>query len=72
MSMMVSEVYDALVAAGAPEDKARAAAIAVSEEQLATKRDISEIKAELKIIKWMLGVVIVVTVVPALKDLFMP
>ena len=72
MSMMVSEVYDALVAAGAPEDKARAAAIAVSEEQLATKRDMSEIKAELKIVKWMLGVVIVVTVVPALKDLFMP
>ncbi len=69
MSMMVSEVYDALVAAGAPEDKARAAAIAVSEEQLATKKDIADIKSELVVVKWMLGVVIVVTVLPALKAL---
>jgi hypothetical protein len=69
---MISEVYDALVAAGAPEDKARAAAIAVSEEQLATKKDISEIKAELKVIKWMLGVVIVVTLISALRSLFLP
>ena len=61
-----------MVAAGAPEDKARAAAIAVSEEQLATKKDISEIKAELKVIKWMLGIVIVVTVIAALKSLFLP
>jgi len=69
MSMMVSEVYDALVAAGAPEDKARAAAIAVSEEQLATKKDIADIKSELIVVKWMLGVVIVVTVLPASKAL---
>jgi len=69
MSMMVSEVYDALVAAGAPEDKARAAAIAVSEEQLVTKKDIADIKSELIVVKWMLGVVIVVTVLPALTAL---
>ena len=29
MSLIVSEVYDALVAAGAPEEKARAAAAAI-------------------------------------------
>jgi hypothetical protein len=29
MAEMVSEIYDALIAAGAPEDKARAAAVAV-------------------------------------------
>lgn len=69
MSMMVSEVYDALVAAGAPEDKARAAAIAVSEEQFATKKDIADIKSELIVVKWLLGVVIVVTVLPASKAL---
>ncbi|MFN2220207.1 MAG: integrase [Anaerolineae bacterium] len=69
MSMMVSEVYDALVAAGGPEDKARAAAIAVSEEQLVTKKDIADIKSELIVVKWMLGVVIVVTVLPALTAL---
>jgi hypothetical protein len=71
MSMMVSEVYDALVAAGAPEDKARAAAIAVSEEQLATKKDIADIKSELIVVKWMLGVVIIVTVLPAVKSLLL-
>jgi hypothetical protein len=78
MGMMVSEVYGALVSAGASEDKARAAAIAVlspiakSEEQWATQKDIAEIKSELKVLKWMLGIVIVVTVVPALKTLFIP
>jgi ABC-type maltose transport system permease subunit len=77
MGMMVSEVYDVLVSAGASEDKARAAAIAVSpiaksEEQWATQKDIAEIKSELKVLKWMLGIVIVATVVPALKTLFIP
>ena len=72
MSTMISGVHDALVAARAPEDKARAAAIAVSEEQPATRKDTAEIKAELKVIKWTLGVVIVVTVIPALRSLFLP
>jgi hypothetical protein len=70
--MMLSEVYDALVAAGAPDDEARAAAIAVSEEQLVAKEDLSEIMYGLKILKWVLGIVIFVTVVPALKALFLP
>jgi hypothetical protein len=46
--------------------------IAVSEEELATQKDIAEIKSELKVLKRMLGIVIVVTVVPALKTLFIP
>ena len=37
--MMVTELYDALRAAGAPEGKARAAAQAMSEESLATKAE---------------------------------
>lgn len=52
------------------ESIARKAAEALSEESLATKSDIAEIKAELKIIKWMLALVIVVTVIPALKAVF--
>jgi len=32
MSTMIAEIYDALMAAGAPEDKARAAAKAMSTE----------------------------------------
>jgi hypothetical protein len=46
--------------------------IAKSEEQWATQKDIAEIKSELKVLKWMLGIVIVATVVPALKTLFIP
>lgn len=51
MSTMISEVYDAFTAAGAPEDKAKAAAEAVAQYD----RDSSEIKASLMLIKWMLG-----------------
>ena len=51
MSTMISEVYDAFTAAGAPQDKAKAAAQAVAHYD----GDISEIKAGLMLIKWMLG-----------------
>ena len=51
MSTMISEVYDAFTAAGAPEDKAKAAAEAVAHHD----RDTSEIKASLMLIKSMLG-----------------
>ena len=45
---MVSEVYEALVAAGAPEDKAKAAAEAIPvSDLLATKEDISRLEARL-------------------------
>jgi hypothetical protein len=67
---MISEVYEAFRAAGVEESIARKAAEALSEESLATKSDIAEIKAELKVIKWMLALVIVVTVIPALKAVF--
>lgn len=48
MSTMQTELYDALIEAGATEDKARAAATAVSDiDQVATKADVAEIKTEL-------------------------
>ena len=38
MSVLVSEVYDALISAGAPEDQARAAAAAIPiQDHLATR-----------------------------------
>jgi len=55
MSMMMTELYDALRSAGAPEEKARAAAQAMSEESLATKSDIARIERELLVLKWMSG-----------------
>ena len=48
MGVMVSEVYDALRAAGAPEEKARAAAESIPiSEHLATKQDISALEVKM-------------------------
>ena len=48
---MNSEVYDALVSAGADEAKAREAAKSVARHDT----DIAEIKASLLLLKWMVG-----------------
>ena len=53
MAVMLSRTYDALIAAGAPEDKARAAA-----EELAGYDRFAKIETDLTVVKWMLGVVI--------------
>lgn len=63
MSTMITEVYDAFKSAGTPEDKARAAATAVSTDILEMKRDVS-------LLKWMVGVNIAVSMIPALKAMF--
>lgn len=55
---MVSEVYDALLAAGAPEDKARRAAEAIA----AYETRFSKIENELGILKWMVGFNLAVSV----------
>ena len=44
---MISELYEALVDAGATEEKAREAAVALSAENLNSKDTIAEVKAEL-------------------------
>ena len=52
MSIIVSEVYDALIDAGASEAKAKAAAAAIPVgEHLATKDDITQMKAEISGLK---------------------
>ena len=53
MSVIVSEVYDALLEAGASEEKAKAAAGAIPiGQQLATKQDIADLKAEIAVLKF--------------------
>ena len=52
MAVMLSKTYDALISAGAPEDKARAAA----EELAAYETRFAKIETDLAVIKWMLGV----------------
>ena len=51
MSTMNSEVYAALVDAGADDEKAREAAKSVAQYD----SDIAEIKASLLLLKWMVG-----------------
>ena len=54
MAVMLSKTYDARVAAGAPEEKARAAA----EELAGYETRFAKIETDLAVLKWMLGVVI--------------
>ncbi len=77
MTTMITEVYNAFRKAGVPEQDAQAAAEALSSENLATKSDINEIKQninkldyKIKPVQWMIGLVIVVEVLPLLKNLF--
>ncbi|HEX3883414.1 MAG TPA: hypothetical protein VHW66_12205 [Stellaceae bacterium] len=51
---MLSRTDDALVAAGSPEEKARAAA----EELAGYESRFAKIEADLAVIKWMVGVVV--------------
>jgi hypothetical protein len=51
VATMISEVYDAFIAAGAPEDKARKAAEALADYE----NRFSRIDAELIVLKWMVG-----------------
>jgi hypothetical protein len=56
---MLSKTYDALIAAGAPEDKACAAAeeLAAYENRFAKiETDRAVLKTDMTAIKWMLGV----------------
>jgi len=51
---MLSRTYEALLAAGSPEDKARTAA----EELAGYESRFAKIETDLAALKWMLGVVI--------------
>jgi hypothetical protein len=51
VATMISEVYDAFVAAGAPEEKARKAAEALDDYD----NRFTKVDAELVVLKWMVG-----------------
>ena len=62
MTTMISELYEALVDAGATEEKAKEAAVVLSAENLATKKDIDEVRGHIHrlelnmaVLKWMVG-----------------
>ena len=57
MSTMIYEVYDALKSAGAPEEKAKAAAEALGNYE----NRFNKIETELNLLKWMVGANIALT-----------
>jgi hypothetical protein len=67
MTTMISEVYDAFLAAGTPEDKARAAAAAVA----AYDQRFTKIEGDLSLLRWMVGFNLALTVAVLFK-LFIP
>jgi len=66
MSTMNSEIYAALIEAGSSEEKAKAAAVSVTDYE----RDIHDVKTELKLIKWGVGLIIAAEVLPLMKIFF--
>ena len=66
MATMISEVYDAFIAAGAPEDKARKAAEALA----AYESRFSHIEADLLVLKWMTGTILAGVVALVIKAFF--
>jgi hypothetical protein len=65
MSTMIAEVYDALKDAGASEEKAKAAAVALADygnrfdrvdgELAVLRTDLAVVKAELAMVKWIVS-----------------
>ncbi len=58
MSMMISELYDALISAGADDSKAREAAKAVADYEAR----FNTIESELKLHRWMLTLLIALNI----------
>ena len=63
--MMVTEVYEAFVAAGAAEDKIKAAQALASFDNRFNK-----VEADLSLLKWMTGLVIAGVVAPIIETFF--
>ena len=65
MTTMIAEVYDALLAAGSPEDKARKAAEAIAGYEnrfSAMDQRFAKIEGDLKLLTWMVGFNLAATV----------
>ena len=70
---MISEVYDALIAAGAPADKARKAAETLANYDNRFSRidgEVLKVQAELLLLKWMVGFAIALNVAILTRSFF--
>ena len=66
MATMISEVYDAFIAAGAPEEKARKAAEAIANYDIRFNR----IETDLLVLKWMVSTILAGVVALVIKTFF--
>jgi hypothetical protein len=66
MSTMLAEMYDALRDAGASEEKARAAATALAEQDTRQHK----VEADLSLLKWMVGANIALTFAVVARTFF--
>jgi hypothetical protein len=70
---MISEVYDALISAGAPEDKARKAAETLANTDNRFSRidgAVLKLESELVLVKWMVGFGIAMNVAILTRSFF--
>jgi hypothetical protein len=70
---MISEVYDAFIAAGTPEDKARKAAETLANYDNRFSRldgDLLKVQSELLLLKWMVGLGIAMNVAILTRSFF--
>ena len=70
---MISEVYDAFIAAGAPEEKARKAAEALANYDQRfdrVERELLKGQGELMLLKWMIGFVIALDIAILIRVFF--
>ena len=63
MTLIVKELYDGLVAAGVSEETAKKAAESLSDRD----KTVNDIKTDVAIIKWMLGVVLAFVIAISVK-----
>ena len=66
MSAIVKEVYDAFIEAGVSEQKSTEAAKAIADFDAR----FTKIQADLLILKWMVGLIVLVEVLPFLQAAF--
>jgi hypothetical protein len=74
MTTMIAEVYDALVEAGASEDKARKAAEAIAgyESRFAEiERRLERMEGKITLLSWMVGICISLTLALGVGNLFL-
>ena len=56
MAMMISQVYDAFIASGAPENKAREAAEAMAAYEGRFNKIEGDLPGDINLLKWMNGI----------------